>query len=81
MEGKLVCYLRWINMYSSAGSNQENNHFSLGNKSTRVSFWMTALLFEPDPVECTLLSLYGQTENLLTVQATLTLRQIQVQGD
>lgn len=81
MEGKLVCYLRWINMYSSAGSNQENNHFSLDNKSTRVSFWMIALLFELDPVECTLLSQYGQTENLLTVQATLTRRQIQVQGD
>lgn len=81
MEGKLVCYLRWINMYSSAGSNQENNHFSLDNKSTWVSFKMIALLLELDPVECTLLSLYGQTENLLTVQAMLTLRQIQVQGD
>lgn len=36
-EGKLVFYLRWINMYTSAGSNQENNHFSLDNKSTRVT--------------------------------------------
>lgn len=34
MRGKLVFYLSWINMYCTAGSNQENNHFSLDGKST-----------------------------------------------
>lgn len=58
MEGKLVFYLRWINMYSSAGSNQENNHFSRDNKSTWGSFEMVAVLFELDPVVCSLFSLY-----------------------
>lgn len=45
-------------MYSSAGSNQENKHFGLDNKSTWVSFKMIAFLFELDPAECGLLSLY-----------------------
>lgn len=66
-EGKLVVYLRWINMHSSAGSNQENNHFSLDNKSTWVSLKMIALLFELDPVERSLFSLYIQTYSLFTV--------------
>lgn len=68
-------------MYSSAGSNQENNHSSLHNKSTWLSVEMKALLFELDPVEWALVSLYGQTEALLTVGATLTQRQIPVRGD
>lgn len=66
-EGKLVVYLRWINMHSSAGSNQENNHFSHDIESTWVSLKMIALLFELDPVECSLFSPYAQTHSLLTV--------------
>lgn len=51
IEDKLVFYLPWINMYSSAQSHQENNHCHLDNKSIWASFWLIALLFELDPVE------------------------------
>lgn len=44
-------------MYSSAGSNQENNRSSLHNKSTWLSVEMKALLFELDPVKWALVSL------------------------
>lgn len=40
-----------------------------------------ASLFELDPTEGTLLSLHGQTESLLTVEAMPTQRQKPVQGD
>lgn len=41
-------------MCYSAGSNEENNYFSLENKSTWVSSKIIALWFELDLVECSL---------------------------
>lgn len=52
MEGKLVCYLKWINMYSSAGSNQGHNRFSLQNKFTLGILEMMTLFLQLDPPEC-----------------------------
>lgn len=75
-------------MYSSAGSNQENNHFSPDSKSTWLSFFVFCFFLD-DGLSCclkagpcgVLLSLYVQTESLLTVQAMCTPRQTQVWGD
>lgn len=72
MEGKLVCYLRWINMYSSAGSNQGHNRFIRKNKFAWRIFEMT-LFFELDPPECVLLSPCGR---LSIVHAMLSCGQI-----
>lgn len=52
MEGKLVCYLKWINMYSSAGSNQGHNRFSLQNKFTLGILETMTLFLQLDPPEC-----------------------------
>lgn len=56
MEGKLMCYLRWINMYSSAGSNQGRNRFSPQNKLALGSLETMTLFFELDPPQPLLLS-------------------------
>lgn len=77
MEGKLVCYLKWINMYSSAGSNQGHNRFSLKNKFALGILEMMTLFFQLDPPECIVLSPCGR---LLIVLATLTRGQISTGG-
>lgn len=77
MEGKLVCYLKWINMYSSAGSNQGHNRFSLKNKFALGILEMMTLFFQLDPSECILLS---PSRRLLTVCATLSRGQISTGG-
>lgn len=56
MESKLVCYLKWINTHSSAGSNQGHNRFSLKNKFALGILEMMTLFFQLDPPECVLLS-------------------------
>lgn len=77
MEGKLVCYLKWINMYSSAGSNQGHNRFSLQNKFTLGILEMMTLFLQLDPPECILLSPCGR---VLIVCATLSRGQISTGG-
>lgn len=77
MEGKLVCYLKWINMYSSPGSNQGHNRFSLQNKFALGILEMMTLFFQLDPPECTMLSPCGR---LLIACGTLSWGQISTGG-